>query len=443
MKKNKKFFFAIEAFFLFLAAVSFTNFSGCSDSVTNSTGTVTPTRQAMVERQFALSSSLKAEAGAVIVVDLEDLNSPSSPEDTGPIGEDVIPYNYASTAEHRFEIGSSSNFKMKLVSDLTGTTLFELDPNSFIVVTIPAGSYKMHLISLETYSASDSASNVIFIQRNSETAFTSSLGGGYNPNDLNTFLQTRKCYQCDLNNADLSKMNLRKIQLTFCFMRIVDLHQSDLTDSDCADNEFINSNFTGANLTNVDFSGRQGRKFFMANNMSKVKAIGTKFTNLEFYAVDIDSGFFSRCDFSGDIIRKISFTNSKVTGVKFDSAYFTDADNSLQASNTDFYLSTFRYARIPSAELDKCNLGTTNFSNASLNNSIIKNSNLSANFRNAKLSNSSIIYSDLFSADFRDADISNLNISFSSIVGANFCGAKMFNMSSSFVYYDATTKCWP
>jgi hypothetical protein len=95
MKKNKIVFQASKVLLLLVTAMVIYNFSGCSNSVTN-TGTV-PARknQSRTEQEFSRYTDLKAEAGAVIAVDLEGLNSPSAMiGDTGPIGEDIIPYNY-------------------------------------------------------------------------------------------------------------------------------------------------------------------------------------------------------------------------------------------------------------------------------------------------------------------------------------------------------------
>lgn len=398
MKKSKKLFFEIEAFIFFLVALSFTILSGCSDSVTNSTVTAS-THPAMVEKQFVLSPGLKALAGAVITVDLEDLNSPATADDTGPIGEDIIPYSYATTAEHRFEIGSESNFKIKMVNDSSRVTLFELNSASSIIKIIPAGNYKLHLISLENYSASDTKSNVVFIQPNKETSFTSSLSGGYNPDDLNTLLKTGKCKYCNLEDANLSKMNLKKIELLYCGLNNANFSESDLDNARMTNNDVFNVNFTRANISGVDFRGSK----LLGLTMTKTKAASTDFSGTRFHSYNMDSCYIILADFSNCNLEGMKITGGQVLYSKFSNAKFTGITD-LEFNGTEFINSDFSNAKISGTSFLNCRLNSVNFSNA---------------------------------------DLSNSNLSYSNIVSANFCGALKNNISATNVIYNSTTQCWP
>jgi hypothetical protein len=131
------------------------SFSGCSNSVTSSGTLPVRKNKARTEAEFISSASLKANPGAVIFVDLEHLNSPagSSGNDTGPIGEDVIPYTYTETAIRRIRLGEEVQFKARLVSE-SGEVIYQLNnPNDTARVTIPAGNYKLHLTSLVNYGS--------------------------------------------------------------------------------------------------------------------------------------------------------------------------------------------------------------------------------------------------------------------------------------------------
>jgi uncharacterized protein YjbI with pentapeptide repeats len=391
MKKSKKTLCTIEAFFLLLVTASFTIFSGCGDSVTNSAVT-TALRQAMVERQFVLSSSLKAEAGAVIVVDLEDLNSPAGADDTGPIGEDIIPYNYTSTAEHRFEIADSSNFKIKMVSDSSGATLFELNPASSTVVTIPAGNYKLHLISLENYSVSDSASNVVFIQPNTETAFTSSLSGGYNPDDLNTLLNTRKCVKCNLDNANFDQMNLSGVTIGLSSLQYAGFNYTNLQNATIVGN-VIRSNFYAADLRNANMQ----LNVFYESLMNSCLLDNTNFhRSILFLTIDYSNplGYsntnFSGCDLSGTVLKNVHLDDANFDSCRVQSAgHFTILNSALWNkgfTNSTLTGSNFSGVVFGNFKFENCNLSNSSFTSAEFRSVSFCRSN----FTNARQVNSTV-----------------------------------------------------
>jgi len=400
MKKNKLISILFQIFTLAVLVISVNFISGCNDSVINSPGTTAPFRQSMVERQFALSSTLKAEAGAVIVVDLEDLNSPSSTEDTGPIGEDIIPYTYTETRQHRFEIADSSNFKIKMVSDATGTMLFELNSASSIVVTIPEGNYKLHLISLENHSPSDSLSDVIFIQPNTETAFMGSGAGNYSDDDLNTLLQTRRCFKCHLDNANLANMDLREVKIAISSMQNINFSKADLRNSVFGLNG-IQGNFDSTKLDNA---------------------------NMPFNA-------FSSCSMNGTSIKNVNFHRS-LLWVTFENII----QNSAAATNfsgCDISLTKFKQCRISNAVFDSCTSGTTHFANfTAINSEFVK-----SNFSNCDISGAFFNGCKLYSMNFANANLNYATFKNIYFEGVSFCGANLSNVTPDNTW--GTAECWP
>lgn len=246
---------AIKSFlYLIPIIVSALIFFSCKDSITNS-GTQLNPHHVRSEQEFVSNTNLRAYPGAVVVVELENLNSPPDTlhRDTGTRGVDIIPYTYLETHEHHFRLaaGSSSEkssgfsprFKSKLVNESSGATIYELTPdNDSVVVTIPAGNYQLYLTSLVEFGTDSLESQTVFIQP--DTIFALNRGGGigevdFNPNDWHTLQTTGNCVNCDLTYGEFLYARLLNANLTNSNMQYCDLEFAVLT---------------GANLTNVNIS---------------------------------------------------------------------------------------------------------------------------------------------------------------------------------------------
>lgn len=303
MKKNKTVFVTSQVLLLLFVSAALYNFSGCSNSVTN-TGTL-PVRknQSRTEQEFSRYTDLKAEAGAVIAVDLEGLNSPSAMiGDTGPIGEDIIPYNYIETAEHRFAIDDSSAVRIKLVSDATGLPVVELNPGGSVYVTIPEGNYKLHVIALYEYSV-DMPASTIFIQANTETAYMGSGGVIYSTPDVDRFIRQRGCSKCDMSGADFSGMSLEGIRCSEAKFNSAKFVGTKIRSTLMHTCTFDSTNFSGM-LTNPEGGGF---------NFFRCTIKNANLTGLNCYNIEFKETTFDNCNFSGSRLVRPNWVNCTIS----------------------------------------------------------------------------------------------------------------------------------
>ncbi|MGL6340943.1 MAG: pentapeptide repeat-containing protein, partial [Waterburya sp.] len=101
-----------------------------------------------------------------------------------------------------------------------------------------------------------------------------------NLGDLNRFLGTKKCFQCDLTNAGLVQANLAGADLAQANLAGANLSQAnlkgaDLRGADLEGTSLYGANLTGANLTGANLAGTDLRNAYVEN------------ANLE--GVDLDS----------------------------------------------------------------------------------------------------------------------------------------------------------
>ncbi|MBS1494705.1 MAG: pentapeptide repeat-containing protein [Bacteroidetes bacterium] len=382
--------------FIFIFSICLSiSFTGCSDSLT---GTGPVKNQARTEEEFVANPQLKADAGSVVVVSLEDLNSPPVTGDTGPIGEDIIPYSYTETAEHRFTIDDSSYFSMKLVNDLNGEVILNLNPGSTATVSIPAGNYKMHLTSLLNYSADEPESKVVFIQANWKTPHNVSSGTYYSFDDLDRLLSTNKCRLCNLDNANLAgkifpRTPAFEIDSSSCYKTI--LAGAKITGGRIANSLFSYASLKGIKLDSTLISNTR----FDQTNMNDVKLSSTKFLNA-------------------------SFSNSTLSGEGTDCNF----------ESTLFTRTNFVQINIPGALFLRCNLSGSTIVQLKAQNSVFDRTIFDSSTITSSILSSSIIKGCLFSkTQFKEVDVRD----------ANFCESNsrqcVFNQCTT----NAGTLCWP
>lgn len=272
--------------------------TGCSNTVTTSSGPVTSTYHARSEQDFVSNSSLKAEPGAVVFVKLEDANSPAESFDTGTIGVDIIPYSISAEERYSYRLGDSSFFKVKMVSDASGTSMFEISPASRTAsVLLPAGNYKLHITSLIDYAPGTKGNQPVFIQQDKELS-----GGNLDSARLKSFFQTGQCYSCHLAGVNLSSLGLLNVVLD----------NSDLTGSN-----FSYSNLEGASLKNCEFA---------YSNLSYLhSAKDAFFTDSKFYGVNFTGANLFLGRFHNAFFRNAIFTNADLSATDCRGAYFCGA----------------------------------------------------------------------------------------------------------------------
>lgn len=274
--KIQKIYKALLFCLVFLALGIYT--VGCSDSPL--TNTNTKTYKARTEKDFA-DKNFKAEPGAVIVLNLEDKNSPSDPDwfDTDLIGVDIIPIRYTETAKHHFRIDEDSDFEMSLMNDSSKQVLFELTPqNTKTDVMIPSGNYLMIIESLEIYGSDTIDEQTVFIQPDTEAI--SSGNTDYDPANLNTLLSRRNCRGCNLEHANLSGANLSNVFLNDANLRDANLSRANLEWAFLNNADLVHVDLRDANLINTQLKS--------ANlNRSNLASASLRFANL--YDADLNN----------------------------------------------------------------------------------------------------------------------------------------------------------
>jgi len=299
MKTRRFFQFVVLPFYVFTAVYS----GGCSESPISSTGTAAQTYQARSEKEFASNPGLRADARAVVVVQLEHLNSPvdSTNTDTGPIGEDIIPLNFTQSDSCDFRLGSGSEMKVKLVSAASGTVLYELTPSSTNAsLKVPAGQYNLHLTSLKNFGTDTTGRQIVFMQQETSATDLDSAR-------LKIFFQTGQCLHCHLENVDLSGMFLTNVTLDGSYLMNSNLSYTKLTNSSFQNCAFQNSNLS--NVINANYAYFNGSQFY-----------GSNFTRSNFTISHLKDTYlvnanFTNADLSVSDCRGANFCGATKTGM--------------------------------------------------------------------------------------------------------------------------------
>lgn len=387
---------------IILSVLYFTSY-GCNNNPVNSSSV---RRAAMTELDFK-NSNLQAAPGSVIVVELEDLNSPpDSIFDTDVIGIDAIPIKYTETAEHTFRLDESSisdysatAYEMTLVNAETKEELFTINTIfSHITRSIPAGNYVMVFKSTRPYGADSTGSQIIFIQPDN----SGSGNTDYDEDQLKHFMSTRECNGCDLSNADLSHMWVSNVSLV----------GANLNGGKFDFTEFENSNLSGASIQNALF------RYAVFNNadFSHIDFKGSQILSTRFIGVNFTGSDFSNASLKGSTFSYVTFYNTNFTNAELSNAVF-DYTNKLSAVN-----------------MKNANLAGAKFSDHEIPGSDFSFSNLTgANFSNLDISGSDFSFSNMTSATF---NIINAR-------GVNFCGAIKDRINQRMVFTDESTACWP
>lgn len=455
MKKIESLF--VTAQFVFLFAAGF-YFSGCSDSITNSTATTTDKYQAHTEAEFNANSILKAIPGAVVYLDLEHLNSPASGVngDTGPIGEDVIPYTYTETATHRIKLGTEAQFKIRLVSE-SGEVIYQLNnPGDSARVNIPAGNHKLFITSTINYDAGlAETSQPVFIQQDLDAikgGYGAASQGGYNSEDLNKLITTKKCVGCNLVGVEIQDKILIGADLSYAKLMFARIKRVDFTGG-----KFIGTKWDAIEVFKSSFKGATISEEEIVNaTFDSVNFSGAHFANLP-----LDRAKFLNCDLTYADMNTIgtrhttnisSFNNSDLSYATITNAalFHLQCKNSkfvrTTFSEVEFNDMTFENSKLDSAKfLNRCEFLGSTIKGGSVTYGVFTDfSGAGSVFDNCYLIGSKITNSDFSSASLRGANLQYTNWNNVNINGADMCEQNR-NWGPVFtgITYDLNTKCWP
>jgi uncharacterized protein YjbI with pentapeptide repeats len=170
-----------------------------------------------------------------------------------------------------------------------------------VYVTIPAGNYKLHVIALYEYSV-DMPASTIFIQANTETAYTGSGGVTYSTPDVDRFIRQHGCSKCDMSGADFSGMSLEFIRCYTAKFNGAKFVGTKIRSSLMMECTFDSTNFSGM-LTNPEGGGF---------NFYRCTIKNANLTGLNCYNIEFKETTFDNCNFSGSRLVRPIMTGSTI-----------------------------------------------------------------------------------------------------------------------------------
>jgi len=277
---------------LFLLIFSFTLAIGvisCNDE-----NVQTEINRVFTENDFGEDETLTADPEIHLVVNfLEHPESEGHENDTGKIGNDIVPLTYSRTLEHTY-CWEDENIEAKhfmTLNDVDGFEILRVEANGeCITEIIEAGNYDLILHhdgkSDETFPIFlHNEDNIIASNNNGNKILDSSKKLLSNvlqnfdfiknahaqtvTDNITTLINTKICISCDLSGADLPFARLSDADLSNADLTGADLTGADLTgadlseanlpfarlsDVDLSSANLSNANLTGANLTGADLS---------------------------------------------------------------------------------------------------------------------------------------------------------------------------------------------
>lgn len=426
-------------------------FSGCSDSITNSTTGTTDKYKARTENEFNTLAGVKAIPGAVVYDDLEHLNTPADSVngDTGNIGEDVIPYSYTDSATHRIKLSADAGFKARLVSE-SGAVIYQLNnPGDTARVLIPRGNYKLYLTSLRTYGSTAGTSQAVFIQPDLNAINSGGVlpQAGYDQNDLNTLLTTNKCINCNLKQVQLQDKNLSGADISGASLYGAFLQNVNLSNA-----ILINTELSRGGGRDVKFNGAIFTSTFMYyTGYERADFTGAKFQHLlwdhthldgcNLTRVTIDSGAaynagLDGADLSYSTIKNASWRNVSADGTKFIKTTFNNLycyegffansiiDSSMFINGCNFTETVFRDGKAR----------YTTFTDFRGDATIWDNNDMSW----SKVSNGFFAGGSLRASILRNVNFNNVNV-----MAVNMCHQDRTGGVFTNIQYNVDTDCWP
>jgi uncharacterized protein YjbI with pentapeptide repeats len=218
----------------------------------------------------------------------------------------------------------------------------------------------------------------------------------------------------DFTAQDLSERNFSK-----SYFSQIDLSGKNLSNADLSYSNLSNANLSGANLSGANLSN----SILVGANLSNADLSQAKFDNTDLRNTNLQNSNLSFIDLSNSKIMGADARNSNLTNVILRnhniSEMFLDGAN---LSNADLSFTVFRSVDLSGANLSGANLSNADLTYANLEYSDLSyvkfiESNLSganlsgANLSNADLSSSILFNTDFFNASLQDVIILNANLS--------------------------------
>jgi hypothetical protein len=306
--KNKTFISLIAL--LLLASISFI---GCND---DGGGGSSQGTQALTENDFANDPSLRADAEKGVIVDFLEPPDADTPEnDTGEVGNDLIPLRYDRTVEDTFcwEDDNSEAMHYMVLLDSEGNEALRVDVNGDCVTeVIEAGDYVMTLYHDESKGRRWPIFIIILDQKqqamkadglfNGFKVVTAKILKGIQntiskdaraqtvQQNINTLLSTNRCPSCNLSGANLFGANL-----TGALLFLANLSNANLTGALLQSSDLGNANLSDAIL----FSARLDGAFLDATNLRRANLRFANLSNANLDFADLRGADLLSTNFSG------------------------------------------------------------------------------------------------------------------------------------------------
>jgi len=253
--------------FLALLLLASVSFIGCDN---DGGGGSAQDAGALTENDFAEGLVIFANPPrGVVVTFLEPPDSEKPENDTGEVGNDIIPYRYSEDLNHTycFEDENVGAEHFAILFDSDGNEVLRVEANGGCVTElIPAGDYYLEfthdgkieetlpIFAIPQQNGEQAAQRVDTDQRlfkSAKNQFSRIINNFYNiitqkakaqtvAQNRSTLLRTKKCVGCNLSGANLS---------------FADLHGANLSDATLTQADLSFANLRGADLSRATLTG--------------------------------------------------------------------------------------------------------------------------------------------------------------------------------------------
>ena len=405
---------------LLLGFIAIGVIGGCSDNGgQNNT-------QPLTENDFSDDPGLQADLERHVVIKfLEHPGSDTPENDTGEIGNDIIPLRYSRTAEHTYcwedDDGEAGHFLE--LDDSEGNEVLRIDVNGECkTVLLEAGNYVMTL----HHDGRIETTHPIFIIPNPENIEVAENNHGlYNrikqaaaniikridetvtkdaraqdvplpptePADENVdvLVSTNRCVFCDLSGANLAGADLMGARLFLSNLTGANLIGANLSGANITFATLVNANLNSAILIGAAFDS------------SNMKGANMSDTDLSFAFLpdtNLENATFQGANLENALLETSIITNANLRDTVLISADLTGSD----LSGSDFTNADMLIADLFFANLTGANLGGARLNTADLNGANLSNANLAfADLETARLLDANLTGAILFGADLSGA----------------------------------------
>ena len=346
-----------------------------SVSPTPQQGVSVSARTAITEAQVKKDKMVPDEDDT-IVVDLENKDVTAEEDDTGTLGEDIIPVNYTQDINGTIKWEGTKNGNYLELKDKDGNVIYKLEQGGDAVTKdIKKGEYTIEITSNETTVKDGSTSESVFIRVQDNLSVSGNLwhlmwavsnscskcclSSGYYPN---ANFAGRDFSYSDFWHATLYDAILSNANLSQAYLEGANLSRATLINANLS-----NANLSGANLNNADLG---------LANLSNANFSGANLNNARFHMANLSGANFTNANLAGAILHNsylgANFTGANFTGTNLDAKKFSG----LNCSNANFTGATLRASDFSSANLQSANLQGTNLDSTHFKSANLKEANL-------------------------------------------------------------------